>query len=290
MSKQVLFISHEATPTGAPIVFLDFLKWFNTNSDIPFELLLARGGSIESKFEQLGSPFIFEPDFLIEKDTTISKLINRTINIPIGTIYLWKLKQEIARKEIGLIFSNTITNSKVLKFLSFLNCPIICLVHELEWIINQCCTKAEIELIRQHTHHFIAVSAAVKANLIHNFQIPEEKISVIHEFSPAEYHLTHREPKTRQEICQSLDIPENAKIICASGTIDWRKGADLFIQLARSIHTKKLEKPIYLLWVGGAGKRMFLSQIKHDLKQFGLEKYVRFPRHEIESIGLFSCL
>jgi hypothetical protein len=38
--KKILFISHSAGRTGAPLMLLNFLTWVKENSDITFEALL----------------------------------------------------------------------------------------------------------------------------------------------------------------------------------------------------------------------------------------------------------
>ena len=39
-NARVLFISHDAYRTGAPMVLLHFIRWFKENTDVPFEILL----------------------------------------------------------------------------------------------------------------------------------------------------------------------------------------------------------------------------------------------------------
>ncbi len=58
MSKKVLFISHDASRTGAPIVLLNLLKWFKTNTDIPFQILLKKGGVLEPDFKAIAHPLL----------------------------------------------------------------------------------------------------------------------------------------------------------------------------------------------------------------------------------------
>ena len=49
----ILFVSHDATRSGAPIELLHFLRWFKRNSDRPFSVLLGRGGELVADFEKL---------------------------------------------------------------------------------------------------------------------------------------------------------------------------------------------------------------------------------------------
>ena len=49
----ILFISHDASRTGAPIALLTFLRWLRANSNYRLEVLLGSGGSLKPAFEAL---------------------------------------------------------------------------------------------------------------------------------------------------------------------------------------------------------------------------------------------
>ncbi|HEX8833654.1 MAG TPA: hypothetical protein VF719_05610, partial [Abditibacteriaceae bacterium] len=54
--KRILFISHAATRTGAPMMLLHLLRWLAENSDFECDLLLLRGGPLESEFYKVTRP------------------------------------------------------------------------------------------------------------------------------------------------------------------------------------------------------------------------------------------
>lgn len=39
-------------------------------------------------------------------------------------------------------------------------------------------------------------------------------------------------------------------MVVGAGTVDWRKGADLFVQLAREVR-RTTREPVHFVWVGG---------------------------------------
>ena len=41
---KILFISHDAGRTGAPLLLLNMLKWLKGNRDLSFEVLLMKDG------------------------------------------------------------------------------------------------------------------------------------------------------------------------------------------------------------------------------------------------------
>jgi len=50
---KVLFIGHDATRTGAPLLLLELMKWLIANSTVKPSLLLKRGGEIESHYRAI---------------------------------------------------------------------------------------------------------------------------------------------------------------------------------------------------------------------------------------------
>lgn len=288
-SKKVLFISHDALRTGAPIIFLNFLRWFKKNSATPFLILLKDGGTLQADFEAIAPVSVFNCK-LPEQRNVFNWLLKRLrLQKEPRQAYLKQLKHKLAQEEIGLIYANTITNGEVLEFLADLNCPVICHVHELgHWIDNRV-SQENRDRVKRYTHHYIAVSQAVKRNLVENQQIPEEKISVIYESTPIKLLDRKHIQQQRANVCQQLNIPLNAKIICASGTIDWRKGADLFVQLARSVVRQSFDAPVYFLWVGGRREGLEYAQLQHDIKKVGLENQVLFLGEQSNPLDFFAA-
>jgi hypothetical protein len=196
--KKVLFISHDASRTGAPIFLLHFLRWFKANAAISFQIILRNGGEIEPEFEAL-APVLVINDLIFNERVLVERVSRFVTN------------------DIEIIYSNTITNGRFLKlFLSF-KCPFISQVHELEYYIRY---KTGLENFReaQKNKPLFAVSEAVKSNLVENHKTPGNKVDVIHRFIPTQYRLG-RQLKGR-EIHEQLNIPQMALIVGASGTTD----------------------------------------------------------------------
>jgi hypothetical protein len=49
--KKVLFIGHDASRTGAPLLLLELIKWLTSNSSIKPSVLLKQGGELEAEYE-----------------------------------------------------------------------------------------------------------------------------------------------------------------------------------------------------------------------------------------------
>jgi len=245
---KVLFISHDASRTGAPIILLNFLRWFKENASIPFEILLGRGGELEKDFSALAPTSVFYKDDqgpeIIHKYNILRRIIRRLgINDPAS-----RIRRKLAGAGIGLIYSNTSTNGNILQALSFLDCPAISHIHELEYSLKERSDK--LDYVLKRTAHFIACSQAVKDNLISRYHISPDNISVIHGFiSISDENAISTQHLLRRE----LKLPEDTFIVGSAGTRHWRKGPDLFMQLAHCMRSK-LNAPIHFVWLGGGAK------------------------------------
>ena len=270
---KILFISHDASRTGAPMVLLHLLRWLKTHTDIPFYLLCKHGGELESEFRAVAPVFVIHKS----KHRKNSSFANISFRLQMK-LHLHRLRKTLLKENIGVIYANTVMNGDLLVFLEELNCPVICHIHELEcWIRYRTGLEAFYQ-IKKYSQHYIAVSEAVKQNLIRNHQIENERLDVIYEFIQTHSSIDNlkRQQQIRENICRNLGIPDNAFIICASGTTDWRKGPDLFIQLARIVHKYQSSRHVYFLWVGGDKNGVRFGELWTDVKNLGMEQYIRF--------------
>ena len=279
MKKEILFISHEASRTGAPIILLNFLRWFKQNTDIPFRIILRTGGELESEFAQLA------PTLLLGQKVS-RELYDRIKGFLLRSVANYRIRQWLMSADIGLIYSNTLTNGGLLESLRFLNCPVIYHVHELEYVIRRYGIKG-FEKTEKQTTHFIACADAVKCNLIDHHHIGAQDITVIHEFIPIssilENILDHKMLKNE------LGLPESTFLVGASGTFSWRKGTDLFIQLAHVVKRKVRDAPIQFVWVGGNCDGTEYLGLQQDILKAGLGDYVHFIGSKPNPLDYFSC-
>jgi glycosyltransferase involved in cell wall biosynthesis len=155
---------------------------------------------------------------------------------------------QVIKKEtraIDLIYGNTLLSAKAYPFLADGNLPVITHVHELEQSIRKQLTDNDIAVFKQFTSNFIACSASVGANLRLNHGIAPEKIDLVYEFIGTTTESKPDQINQRRLLC----IPENKTIIWGCGTIDWRKGTDLFIRTASSLRKQNGDDFLFI-WIG----------------------------------------
>lgn len=291
MSKTIVFISHDASRTGAPLFLLSFLRWLKENTDIPFQILLKQGGDLEQEFQDIAPTLLYAPESIFQLGTTekILKRLNFYSPDKKLKIYHKSLVQKLAKDNIRLIYANTGAVGDVLKTLSALNCPTICHVHELEYCLCNYVGIKKFEQLKKHTTNFIAVSEAVKKNLIENHNIAENMIKISYPFVREDSQNKLDNKWKREDFLKQNGIPENAKIVCASGTLDWRKSPDLFVLLAHRINKEYSNYPVHFIWVGGNTKSDYFSQLWYDVQKLKLDKFIHFLGVQLNPLDYFAA-
>ena len=284
--KKILFITPGAESFGGNIFLLNFLRWFKKNSEIPFVTLYGDGGDLSEDFAALSKTFQFnysdKSDFFAKK--AFGKLANH-----IELKRLW-LKSQILKENIGLIYSNAVTNHKMLSMFDDLNIPVITHCHELESLIRYYGVE-NFNYTKSKTSEFIVVSDAVRQNLIENHKISDNEINLIYGFIPIEKFLEEDLKTKRKMLCSELKIPENSFIIGASGTLNWRKAPEIFLHIARDLFRHNADKNIYFVWIGGAEKGSYaLFEMQYEIDQSGLQDKVFFLEHKSNPLDYYAAI
>lgn len=283
---KILFITHDASRTGGPILLRNFMQWISDNTNHEFELLYRAGGILEPDFDQITTTEIFYPKYYNNYHTIGQKILNR-----LG-YYKFRLKKhhqfllnKYKEQKFDIIYSNTVVNLDVLQVLNQLQIPIITHVRELESSIEHYGGTKLIEGLNKFNKHFIADSNAVKDNLIKKHAIKENKIEVVHEYVELPNELPNE--NVTNSLKKELGIPENAFVVGASGGGLWRKGYDLFIQTAIASCKMEGNENVFFIWVGGF-KPEKEDEIAFDLEKSELKNRILFVGAQKKPLDYFS--
>jgi len=274
--KKILFIGHVATRTGAPYVLLHLLRWLRANTSIECRLLLGTGGELEPEFAKVAQTLVLDSREIFRDNIITKGLRYYGFRRDGSSKYLARLKRELINEGIDLIYSNTAANAQIVASLEEARCPVVTHVHELEYVIRHVLDSKTARLMRESTRHYIAVSESVRRNLIENHAISENKIDLIYEFIPVQMVDSDRKAIVRRKVRQELGMASEDFVVGGSGTIEWRKGPDLFVQLASMMSRLRLDRPVWFVWLGGKIDETIYNQLFHDIRLLGLENSVRF--------------
>lgn len=273
--KKILFISHDATRTGAPLILLELLKWLNTNhsNTIQIDVLLVQRGALEQDFKkesnkifnywELNKPLKFKEivwaklysKFKIRKKSKETLLFETIATNNYDIVYA----NSVASLPLAVQMKNRILNTKLLLH-----------IHELDTIIQQ--SVPEFENYIPSIDSYIAVSNLVKENLTTRYKVNQDLIALIYEFGV---------------IKDDFEKKNNAVFtVGASGLVHWRKGSDIFLQVAKYIAQNYSEAKINFVWVGNFGNDEHI--IKADIKKMGLEDIVQFVGEQTNPATFYS--
>jgi glycosyltransferase involved in cell wall biosynthesis len=283
---KILFISHDASRTGAPLYLLNFLKWFKASTEFAFLILLRVGGEMESQFQELAPTFIIDR-YSRNHDLFLRNCQNLWFRIE-GLRRQREIDAQLRMERIGLIYSNTMTNGKLLRVMSYLNCPVITHVHELEQLIRRYGPR-NLRLVLNHTDHYIAASEAVRSNLVRRHQVPRKNIDVVHSAIPIRTTTSRDWRQSRARIFECLAIPSNALVVGGCGSTSLIKGTDLFVKLARLIRLQYFETPVHFVWVGPQTRELRFNALLRQIDHSGLKGYVHFVGNQVEPLDYFAA-
>jgi glycosyltransferase involved in cell wall biosynthesis len=243
---KILFISHDASRSGAPMQLLKVIH--AARGDWEPRIVLRAGGPLESEFQQLGQ-------------TTICAT-------PEIEPHMWE--------DVSLVYSNTCTNGAFLRPLPPDGPPVITHMHELPFAIG-CFGEENFELVKKQTTHFIACSDAVSQALQKLHAIPGEKISMVYGGISVSSIRERALERSVTEARQWCGLGEQDFVIGACGFADWRKGPDLFLQLADSLRRRNgPSRKLSFLWTGRIPGDSAGRILLHDLQRLGLGETVKF--------------
>lgn len=258
---RVLFVSHEATRTGAPMIILNILRHFHKSCDIQCETILHNGGHLVGDFKKLS-----------EVDC---------VNVPrkASDELKKKVTRWVAREKNNLpviALCNSMESRFIGEELARLHIPILYLVHELPSSYSE----EDFQLVYQSSEKVIFPVHAVREAAEAKAPMPTGKGVVLPQglLNP-DFGKGVARDQARQQIRSELHLPEQAFVVLGCGTLDLRKGIDHFAHVARRIiESSSTPHPIHFVWVG-EGPRWMHSPYHYvtlDLERSPARQHVHF--------------
>ena len=266
-TRGILFVIPLGERNGATTSLLHFLRWFKANGRRPFSILVARDGELTSEYAKLADTWPADRSHWCPGGTRARVLRSLGLGEWAQSGERADLRKFARRCSPGLIYVNSGTSegARLVELLE-LRIPVLMHVHALEVFLHKEAGSSLPQVLSQ-AKQFIACSGAVRENLIHRHRITPNRIETVHESIPVS---EVRSMRTRAEILQELQLPDDALLVAASGRLYAGKGADLFVQLARTVCQQCSNA--YFVWIGPPEEAAWFE---HDVRLLGLEQKVR---------------
>jgi len=283
--KRVLFIGHDANRAGAPMILLHFLQWLKeNNSQFKSDLLLFQSGELEAEYRKAVDVYVLPEGKTKNPFKRGARFLKKKFKLAPGLP-----KRTPLVKNYDVVLGNTVISLEYLKSYKQKGCRTICWLHELEFAVNTF-SKEKFIALADYVDCFLVVSRAVE-NMLRQFGITKE-IHLVYGFSKT--GAAQADEKEIEAVKNELGIPPDAFIVGGSGTVEWRKGTDVFLQVARRLSA--VHNNFYFVWVGGKSphSNVEYNLIKHDFERLNLSERVIFtglqenPRKFFEAMDLFA--
>ena len=223
-----IFISHDATPTGAPILLYQLAKTYRETAKQPFVILLLRGGEMLDDFNTLGTTLVIDHD---ESKKLFSHLKDRGYTRCISnTVVTGHLAQRLKENQIKTVF----------------------LIHELPDLIYSMDLKQHAQAVADSEFPVVFASHFVAERFVEHFPINEINVHIIPQGIQKELIYSGNKASARARLFQTLGITADpsAKIVLGAGYAQHRKGTDLFGKVAEYCYEKFPKQTILFVWVG----------------------------------------
>lgn len=245
--RKILFVSHDASRSGAPMVLLTFLRWLKKNTGIEITILLKRTGVLHNEFAALAETFCWRPGiYKPVKHDIISRII-RKIKKPAPFV---PLPKELESKSFDLIYLNTVDSLDLAPLLKEqFKCPALAHIHENSFSIKSLFENALAGKNRECIDHYIAVSGSTREGLVKNYNLTNRDVSIVYECIDIN-NTKAVDDSISNALKKEFKPVGNEFVVGGSGISQWRKGLDLFLYTAAYIKRHFSNPGVKFIWVG----------------------------------------
>ena len=214
---RVVVVSHEATLTGAPRVAVEVVRALAGDHNVT--CVLRAGGPLTSTFDHVApgpveTEPLARPRALLRRARPLRRLVNRLDEVIAA--------RTLRRTRPELLFLNTVKTNAYLRPALRRRIPVILHSHELGTLASSTLRRYPLGK-RWHDVRLMACSTAARDTLADETGVDRAAITVV--TSPV-------------DTASFIDLggsPKSSRVVGACGTVNERKGADLFVEVARKV-------------------------------------------------------
>ncbi len=242
------------------MMLVHFMRWLKEHRpDVQFDVLVLNPPYSLMEEADFIENIYFWPQKNSKENSIKTILLTRTK----ARLKIRRFRKELVNNHYQLIYANTIRAFRmgvVLKK-AFDSTVLLLHLHEMPTVIEN--VHPSFGETAGKADHIIVPSKLSRTQLLAAWPGLGISPKVVYECA-----------RTGKESNTSID--ESARIIIGgAGTVHWRKGPDIFIQVARILQKKRPDLKVEFRWMGGFhGNEERI--VAADLRKAGLENYVQF--------------
>lgn len=255
--RNILFISHDATRTGAPILLLNLIGLLQKSGQYKVRVVVKNGeGDLLDQFSRLGDMLVWRQ----RKPTSVLQRLKDKLGVSREQVEHNKKAIQGWIDESEVVVSNTITNGDLLRAFNF-NKPrlVACYVHELGIAAQFYTNPQDLNAVLAICRRFLSPSEAVADFLQTQFAVESNSIRKLAYFIPG----------GAKDVSVSTH-GQNALVVGIAGTLDWRKGADVLTIIVSRFFRKYPSSDVVFRWKGASLESVEYRRIMYELEKVGL--------------------
>lgn len=272
---RVLFVSHMATRSGAPLLLLWLLRWLMAQKrGIEPAVVLLSDGPLRPDFEALAPTEAWSrPLFQPLRERVAARLGRGRAGSPAEL-----LEAAVQRHRPELIYLNTLVLGQHLRGLASDPARPACLshVHELETTLATMSSPEAVARQLSLSSVVVACAEGVKQSLHTHHGLPLQRCTVIPGFLP---YAAPGQGQPAPEALQAEPALEPLDAALAAGAFVFgfagqaitRKGFDLFPLLVKECERVFAGQPFLAVWLGASPRQEDVIVARRDLQLLGLE-------------------
>ncbi|TPJ30641.1 glycosyltransferase family 4 protein [Mesorhizobium sp. B2-8-3] len=253
--RTILLLVHELSRTGAPILGWNIGRYLKKNFEYNIVVVSLSSGDLADKFTD-------EFDIVISFDG-----ISHNDEAQFQSI----AKSALSRFRPDYILANSIITFPLANEFFKLGVPVIGLVHEFATFAIH---MREIAKTMQNLSELVFPAEVVRRSSFEKF--PSLKMRPSHIIAQGRSEVPHTKHAPKRGVSALAEFRSGADfVVIGVGTLEWRKGVDLFVSAAATAKRKAPKIKLRFVWIGsvhGSG---------YELKEFLNEQVARSGVTEI---------
>jgi len=269
---------------------LRIVEWFAGHTAHPRAVILRNDGPLAPEYAKYAEVHVWDQPYPTPWDPRrlVNKALRRLGHVDPALLSRHQalIVKNLSARHVGAIFNNTGLNGPILAALkAALDARVVSRIPELEAYMRKNNVDGSVDRVLALSDHFVAVSQAVKDNLVRAHAVAPERITVIHGACAAT-----RRPHGAARLREKLGVPDNAFLVGGCGTLDWRKGIDLFIQVANLAAKRTDCAGIYFCWIGAFVSEHSGIELRREIEMHSLGRRLFFLGEVADTAPLLADL
>ncbi|HWJ98745.1 MAG TPA: glycosyltransferase family 4 protein [Acidimicrobiales bacterium] len=268
---QVTWLGHGAERTGPPIYLLRILEGLQAHPEIEPSVVLLDDGPLLPELAALAPTTVVRPPPLTGLRRAATAGLSR-LGASRSAAALAEGRTGDAAPGPDVVVVNTAGSIAALPALGAPPRRLISHVHELATGLDYWLAPELRRQVLEDSDEIWVVADAVGRHLVEDHGVDAARLRTHRGVLPSDA-FTPLDPAERDRRRADLGVPPGHLLVGASGTLDWRKASDHFLEAAH--RTAASAVPIHLVWIGGDPSTPWGRLLVEQAEAAGLADRVR---------------